>query len=90
MIGVYLESIISLIKQPKNDHSSEWSNKLESIRSKLQNILQNSSNYRVQSVLGKIKEYESYLQKECAILYGKVAIKNKLSCNSFFKQQSFF
>jgi vacuolar protein sorting-associated protein 3 len=35
-------------------------------------MLQNSSNYRVQAVLSKIKEYENYLQKETAILYGKL------------------
>lgn len=41
-------------------------------RENFQNILENLTNFRVQSILSKIKEYESILQKECAILYGKV------------------
>lgn len=53
----------------------DWSTDLENARKKLQNILQSSVNYRVQMILGRIKEFEKYLQKECAILYGKVRYK---------------
>lgn len=42
------------------------------LREKLQNILESSNNYRVQSVLSKIKDFDSVLQKECAILYEKI------------------
>ena len=35
-------------------------------------MLEYSSNYRVQLILAKIKEHETILQKECAILYGKI------------------
>lgn len=73
MINVYLETVIGLIKQQDSSNKAE----LESSRSKLQHLLQNSTNYRVQAVLGKIKEYENHLQKECAILYGKVGFSSK-------------
>ena len=49
------------------------------LRSKFQNILESSSNYRVQPILNRIKEFESVLQRECAILYEKVE-KFHMSC----------
>jgi len=72
LIGVYLENVIGLIKQTNETRTSEWTRDLEAARKKLQGLLQTSSNYRVQLILGRIKEFERYLQKECAILYGKV------------------
>lgn len=67
-----MENVIFLIKQPNETRNMDWSTDLENARKKLQNILQSSVNYRVQMILGRIKEFEKYLQKECAILYGKV------------------
>lgn len=72
LIGVYLENVIALIKQTNVTRTSDWTNDLDKARKKLQNILQSSANYRVQLILGRIKEFEKYLQKECAILYGKI------------------
>lgn len=76
LIGIYLENVISFIKQPNETRHEHWSLNLEAARKKLQNLLQSSDSYRVQLILGRIKEFEKYLQKECAILYGKVRFKH--------------
>ncbi len=73
LIGIYLENVIGLIKQTNETRTSNWTRDLEAGRRKLQGLLQVSNSYRVQLILGRIKEFEKYLQKECSILYGKVS-----------------
>eukprot|EP00057_Strongylocentrotus_purpuratus_P012789 XP_011667263.1 PREDICTED: transforming growth factor-beta receptor-associated protein 1 [Strongylocentrotus purpuratus] len=48
---------------------------LDLARSKLRHLLQDSSVYRVQLILGKVKETDMYA--ECAILYGKLEEHDK-------------
>jgi vacuolar protein sorting-associated protein 3 len=58
-----LTNVTNLIDKQQN---------VDEARLKLQDFLQLSTDYRVQFILGRLKPYESVLQKELAILYGKL------------------
>ncbi|KAK1167685.1 hypothetical protein AOXY_G10434 [Acipenser oxyrinchus oxyrinchus] len=62
---LYLDEVLQLHSQ-SDQHSEE----LSTARAKLRSLLQQSCLYRVQLVLGKIKDTD--LNLECAILYGKL------------------
>ncbi|WAR03136.1 TGFA1-like protein, partial [Mya arenaria] len=62
---LYLDNVLKLMKT--NNVKKE---QLDMARSKLRTMLQMSSLYRVQLILGKAKEQE--MHAECAILYGKL------------------
>ncbi|XP_006639313.1 transforming growth factor-beta receptor-associated protein 1 homolog [Lepisosteus oculatus] len=65
LAALYLDRVLQLHSQ-----SETPSEELSSSRTKLQNLLQKSNLYRVQLLLGKIKDTD--LKFECAILYGKL------------------
>ncbi|XP_070566294.1 transforming growth factor-beta receptor-associated protein 1-like isoform X2 [Ptychodera flava] len=67
---LYLDSVLQLRKN--EDTSKE---QLDLARSKLRHMLQTSVLYRVQLILGKVKETDMYA--ECAILYGKLEEHDK-------------
>lgn len=68
-----MENITELLKAPEeNQNTPEWNEKLNSARVKFQNIIESPINFRVNTILVKVKEYEANLQKECAILYGRI------------------
>ncbi|KAL3842523.1 hypothetical protein ACJMK2_020527 [Sinanodonta woodiana] len=67
---LYLDSVLQLMKNNnvKKEH-------LDNARSKLRHMLQLSNMYRVQLILGKVKEQD--MHAECAILYGKLEEHDK-------------
>ncbi|KAK6486747.1 transforming growth factor-beta receptor-associated protein 1-like [Huso huso] len=67
---LYLDEVLQLQSQ-SDQHSEE----LSTARAKLRSLLQQSCLYRVQLVLGKIKDTD--LNLECAILYGKLEEHDK-------------
>ncbi|KAK2144182.1 hypothetical protein LSH36_779g02008 [Paralvinella palmiformis] len=67
---LYLDSVIRLMKDT-NTQKEE----LDKARSELCRMLQTSSHYRIQLILGKVTELELY--PECAILYGKLEEHDK-------------
>ncbi|KAK7098537.1 transforming growth factor-beta receptor-associated protein 1-like [Littorina saxatilis] len=67
---LYLDNVLRLMK--KDNVKKE---ELDSARSKLRHMLQMSSLYRVQLILGKAKETD--MHAECAILYGKLEEHDK-------------
>ncbi|XP_077979032.1 transforming growth factor-beta receptor-associated protein 1-like [Glandiceps talaboti] len=67
---LYLDSVLQLRKNA--DTPKE---RLDLARSKLRHMLQTSSIYRIQLILGKVKETDMYA--ECAILYGKLEEHDK-------------
>ncbi|CAF0716807.1 unnamed protein product [Brachionus calyciflorus] len=72
LLGIYLEKIIDLLKIKEESRSPDWSKELEKERLSFQNILETTANFKAQSILVQIKEFENVLQAECAILYGKI------------------
>ncbi|XP_053384249.1 transforming growth factor-beta receptor-associated protein 1-like [Mercenaria mercenaria] len=62
---LYLDNVLQLMK-----NNSVKKEQIDMARSKLRHMLQMSSLYRVQLILGKAKEQE--MHAECAILYGKL------------------
>ncbi|XP_037502813.1 transforming growth factor-beta receptor-associated protein 1 homolog [Rhipicephalus sanguineus] len=69
---MYLDMVLRLLKE--NGPSSD-SERLKTIREKLQHLLRTSSSYRVQLLLGRTLEHG--LHQECAILYGKLEDHDK-------------
>ncbi|XP_041114796.1 transforming growth factor-beta receptor-associated protein 1-like [Polyodon spathula] len=67
---LYLDEVLQLRSQ-SDQHSEE----LNTARAKLRSLLQQSCLYRVQLLLGKIKDTD--LNLECAILYGKLEEHDK-------------
>lgn len=67
---LYLDAVLQLMKE--NNVKKET---LDIARSKLRHILQMSNLYRVQLILGKVKQTDMYA--ECAILYGKLEEHDK-------------
>ncbi|RNA43847.1 Transforming growth factor-beta receptor-associated 1 [Brachionus plicatilis] len=72
LIGMHLDKIIELLRIPSEEREPEWDAKVEKEREDFQIILENSSNFKAQPILAKLKEFEDILQLECAILYGKI------------------
>ncbi|XP_013380315.1 transforming growth factor-beta receptor-associated protein 1 [Lingula anatina] len=62
---LYLDTVLQMKKNSETPNEA-----LQAARSKLQNMLQVSNLYRIQLILGKVKETDMY--EECAILYGKL------------------
>ncbi|XP_060603083.1 transforming growth factor-beta receptor-associated protein 1-like [Ruditapes philippinarum] len=62
---LYLDNVLQLMK-----NNSVKKEQIDIARSKLRHMLQMSSLYRVQLILGKAKEQD--MHAECAILYGKL------------------
>ncbi|ESP04691.1 hypothetical protein LOTGIDRAFT_135703 [Lottia gigantea] len=67
---LYLDKVLNLLK-----NSSVRKEEIDMARSKLRHMLQISSLYRVQLILGKTKETD--MHAECAILYGKLEEHDK-------------
>ncbi|XP_074660647.1 transforming growth factor-beta receptor-associated protein 1-like [Tubulanus polymorphus] len=67
---LYLEQVLEIMKNPNHNKQD-----LDFARSKLQQMLQRSNLYRIQLLLGKVKETEMYA--EMAILYGKLEEHDK-------------
>lgn len=67
---LYLDSVLQLMKEPNAKKEQ-----IDIARSKLRHMLQMSSLYRVQLILGKAKE--TNMHAECAILYGKLEEHDK-------------
>lgn len=67
---LYLDRVLQLMKDPCYVESE-----VEAARKQLCHLLQVSNSYRVQLLLGKVKETELYA--ECAILYGKLEEHDK-------------
>ncbi|XP_062566210.1 transforming growth factor-beta receptor-associated protein 1-like [Saccostrea cucullata] len=67
---LYLDSVLQLMKDPNAKKEQ-----IDIARSKLRHMLQMSSLYRVQLILGKAKETD--MHAECAILYGKLEEHDK-------------
>ena len=72
LISIYLENIIELLNISAEKRDPDWYNRLEKARTKFQTIIESPISFRVQTILVRIKEYENDLQKECAILYGRI------------------
>ncbi|ELU08757.1 hypothetical protein CAPTEDRAFT_183936 [Capitella teleta] len=67
---LYLDDVLQLMNSPTPNAAQ-----IESARKKLQHLLQMSNLYRVQLILGKVKQTELYT--ECAILYAKLEEHDK-------------
>lgn len=72
LVGMHLDKILELLRTPMDDRNSQWNEKVEKERLDFQNILENSTEFKAQSILAKLKEFEDTLQMECVILYGKI------------------
>nr|XP_054757088.1 transforming growth factor-beta receptor-associated protein 1-like [Lytechinus pictus] len=68
---LYLDQVLKMKASPDTVPRLD----LDLARSKLRHLLQDSSIYRVQLILGKVKETDMYA--ECAILYGKLEEHDK-------------
>ncbi|XP_064600183.1 transforming growth factor-beta receptor-associated protein 1-like [Liolophura sinensis] len=67
---LYLDAVLKLLKDPSAKKEDQ-----DIARSKLRHMLQMSNLYRVQLILGKVRETDMYA--ECAILYGKLEEHDK-------------
>lgn len=72
LIGMHLERIIDLLRIPEDKRAVDWNKMLDKNREDFQAILENSTNFKAQLILAKLKEFEDILELECAILYGKI------------------
>ncbi|XP_071955970.1 transforming growth factor-beta receptor-associated protein 1-like isoform X2 [Antedon mediterranea] len=79
---LYLDAVLQLRKESQSEKTQQ-----DLARSKLRHMLQTSNLYRVQLILGKVKETDMYA--ECAILYGKLEEHDKALRILVYKLQDY-